>query len=84
LELPRFAGRGNRNSILAEIIFGSSAMRKPSLMRVLRNAEKAGREVTAASVRPDGTIVLQFEHNLGDNSPPTLPSGNEWDEVLKQ
>jgi hypothetical protein len=60
------------------------AERKPSLARAIKNAVKAGGKVKEASVRPDGTIVLQFEHNLDDSHVPTIRSDNEWDEVLKQ
>jgi hypothetical protein len=58
--------------------------RRPSLARVLKNAVRAGHAVIAASVGPDGTIVLHFLHNLDDSQMPTIKSGNEWDEVLKQ
>jgi hypothetical protein len=64
-------------------------MRKPSLARAIKAAEKAtGRKVKEASVAPDGTttIVLQSEHNLDDNRSPTIKSegDNEWDSVLRQ
>jgi hypothetical protein len=63
------------------------AKRKPSLPRTIRQAEKVpGKVVKEASQRPDGTIVLQFLHNLDDNCSPTIKSegDNEWDIVLRQ
>ena len=58
--------------------------RKPSLSRALQQAYRVGRQVTAAKVGPDGTIVLQFKDNLDDSHAPTNKSVNPWDEVLKQ
>jgi hypothetical protein len=59
--------------------------RKPSLAVLARQARKAGLEISASSVRTDGTIVLHYQHNLDDNHAPAIsPDENEWDEVLRQ
>jgi hypothetical protein len=44
----------------------------------IRQAEKAGKAVSGATIHGDGSVSLTFT-----NAPDAPSSGNPWDEVLK-
>jgi hypothetical protein len=52
--------------------------RKPTLARALREASRAGVNVRAATLAPDGGVTLTF----GQGEPAV--AGDEWDEVLSR
>jgi hypothetical protein len=54
---------------------GPATFKETDLVRALRAAEKAGRDVARAEVARDGRIVLVFK-----NGEEKLVERNEWDE----
>jgi hypothetical protein len=52
--------------------------RVPSMAAAIRQAERAGKAVSSATVRPDGSVSLTFANGI---APPSL--ANPWDEVLQ-
>jgi hypothetical protein len=52
--------------------------RMPSMATAIRQAEKAGKAVSGATIHGDGSVSLTFT-----NAPDAPSSGNPWDEVLK-
>jgi hypothetical protein len=57
----------------------SALFRQTDLTRAVKAVVRAGKAVTRAEIRPDGTIVVltgDFDHNEPETS-------NEWDVVLK-
>lgn len=49
--------------------------RKPSLASAIKQAGKAGVNVAGATVKPDGSVALEFGET------PTSQEDNEWDDV---
>jgi hypothetical protein len=57
---------------------GSRRRRRPSIDAEITRAEKAGKNVAAASISPDGTLSLSFERH------PTANGGTETSEDLRK
>lgn len=57
--------------------------RKPTIAAAMRQAAKAGVTPVAATIKPDGSVSLQFGCADGDSSSIEARHENEWDEVLQ-
>jgi hypothetical protein len=54
-------------------------MRKPNLAAAIRQARKAGVDVSGATIGPDGSVSLTFGQPVKSDG---NCDGNPWDEVL--
>ena len=59
---------------------GPQSFRQGDVTKALKGAEKAGKKVQRAEVRPDGSILLDFI-DPSSTSSDAYASGNEWDTV---
>jgi len=57
---------------------GAHIFRQGDITKALKAAEKAGLKVARAEVRPDGSVLLDFDPPART---PQDPNVNEWDTV---
>ena len=77
IEVLRFYGTNGQPIELAGLTRPTRRRsRRPNLASALKQAGKAGVAVSGATIRPDGSVALEF-----GNPDSARPESNEWDSV---